>query len=206
MADQAQLRQKLIEVVADLQVVIAAMEPPPANTAPVPGGHGPICWGAKVSKDFRDSVLWIEGQLGLKANYLMACMAFETGLTFSPSKRNPASSATGLIQFMDATAAGLGTTTAKLAAMSPVRQLAYVYKYFKAFRGIDNWDLADTYMAILLPSMIGIPLDAKMRWSDKAYLVNKGLDLDKNGNITKREAVARVQALYTLGMQPENMA
>lgn len=206
MADQAQLRQKLIEVVADLQVVIAAMEPPPANPAPVPGGHGPICWGAKVSKDFRDSVLWIEGNGGPKANFLMPCMAFETGLTFSPSKRNPASSATGLIQFMDATAKGLGTTTAKLAAMSPVRQLAYVYRYFKRFNGIEHWDLADTYMAILLPSMIGEPLDTSMKWPSKAYAVNKGLDLDKNGNITKREAVNRVLTLYTLGMQPENMA
>lgn len=205
--NSAALRKQLIEVVADLQVVIASLEPPAVNPTPEPGKPGPICWGAKVSADFRASVLWIEGELKLPANFLMPCMAFETGLTFSPSKKNPKSSATGLIQFMEATAKGLGTTTAALAKKTAVQQLAYVYKYFRAFgKDLSKWDLADTYMAILLPSMIGKSLDSKMSWSNQAYAVNKGLDLDKNGQITKREAVAKVYALYKLGMQPENMA
>lgn len=203
------VRQHAIDLIASLTQFVASLpapqpKPPEERQA---GAPGPICWGAKVSSDFRASVLWIEGQLGLKANFLMPCMAFETGLTFSPSKKNPASSATGLIQFMDATAAQLKTTTAALALMSPVQQLGYVYKYFKAFGGdLSAWDLADTYMAILLPNMIGEPLDAEMKWSSRAYAANKGLDLDKDGNITKREAVKRVFDLYKLGMQPENMA
>lgn len=201
------LREQLIEIVADLQVVIASLEPPPPSTQPIEGQPGPICFGAKVSKDFRDSVLWIEGQLGLKANFLMPCIAFETGLTFSPSIKNKNSSATGLIQFMNATAKQLNTTTAKLAAMSAVQQLAYVYRYFKAFgSNLADWTLEDVYMAILLPTMIGRGLDEKMRWSDDAYAVNRGLDLDKNGVITKREATEKIRALYALGMRKENMA
>ena len=200
-------RERLIECIAELQAVVASLEPPKPNPAPVAGTAGPICWGAKVSKEFRESVLWIEGELKLKANFLMPCMGFETGLTFSASKRNPASSATGLIQFMDATAKGLGTTTKALAEMSTVKQLSYVYKYFKAFgNDLSAWDLADTYMAILLPSMIGKPLDAAMNWTSGAYAVNKGLDADKNKVVTKREAYNRVKALYDLGMQPQNMA
>ena len=207
MADNAQLRQQLIEIVASLQTAIASLAPPTPNPIPVPGAPGPICWGAKVSADFRASVLWIEGELKLKANYLMACMAFETGLTFSPSKRNPASSATGLIQFMSYTAEKLGTTTTKLAQMSAVRQLAYVYRYFKGCgTDLSSWDLADTYMAILLPSMIGKPLDTAMNWNEAAYKVNRGLDLDHSGMVTKREAYNKVKALYDLGMRPENMA
>lgn len=43
------------------------------------------------------------------------------------------SGATGLIQFMPATAQGMGTTTAALAAMSAVQQLDYVQRYFKPY-------------------------------------------------------------------------
>jgi hypothetical protein len=201
------IRNQLIEVRTDLDASInrltqlLAAEPAEDQVGPK------LVWGAKVSADFRASVRWIEKELGLNANYLMACMAFETGVTFSPSKRNPASSASGLIQFMRATAIGLGTTVEALRQMTAVRQLAYVYKYFKAFgKDLSGWDLADTYMAILLPSMIGKPLDAPMNWSSGAYQVNKGLDADRSGVVTKREAYEKVRAMFVLGSQPENMA
>lgn len=201
------IRQQLINIQAELTVAIAALPAPVVNPQPVPGGFGPICWGAKVSKDFRDSVLWIEGKLKVKANYLMPCMGFETGLTFSPSVKNPGSSATGLIQFMDATAYDLGVTTAQLAGMTAVRQLAFVYKYLERFGSdLSHWSLEDTYMSILLPSMIGHPDTEPMNWPSKAYAANRGLDVDKNGVVTKAEATKRVKELYDLGMRPENMA
>src|SRR3546814_4426455 len=65
-------------------------------------------------------------RLGTKPEYLMAVMSFETGGSFSPAQANNAGSgATGLIQFMPNTAAGLGTSTAALAQMSSVEQLQY---------------------------------------------------------------------------------
>jgi len=199
-----ELRQKLIETVAAINAAIAELAEEPSSSDPQ---SRQICWGAKVSKDFRDSVLWIEKELGLKADFLMTCMAFETGLTFSPSIKNPGSSATGLIQFMEATAKALGTTTLALKQMSAVRQLSYVYKYFKGYEGnFAAWSLEDVYMSILLPAMIGKPLDEKMRWSNQAYMANKGLDADKNGVITKREATEKIRSLYQLGMKKENMA
>lgn len=210
MTDLVAVRNQLIEVRADLDSAINALSLVEA-AAPVPSPvEAPVrrlVWGARVSADFRSSVLWIESQLKLNADNLMACMAFETGVTFSPSKRNPASTATGLIQFMRATALNLGTTTEALAKMTAVRQLAFVYKYFKGF-GSDHsdWDLADTYMAILLPSMLGKPLDSPMNWSQSAHNVNKGLDKDRSGWVTKREAYQKVKDMYDLGSQPENMA
>lgn len=210
MTDLVAVRNQLIEVRADLDSAINALSVVEVM-APVPGSvEAPtrrLVWGARVSADFRSSVLWIESQLKLNADNLMACMAFETGVTFSPSKRNPASTATGLIQFMRATALNLGTTTEALAKMTAVRQLAFVYKYFKPFGSdLSRWDLADTYMAILLPSMIGKSLDSPMAWSPGAYAVNKGLDTDKDGRVTKREAYKKVLAMHVLGSQPENMA
>src|SRR3546814_174031 len=68
-------------------------------------GRRPIAWGAKVSQEFRDRIWWIAEELGLNPDDLMACIAWESGETFSPSIKNMAGSgATGLIQFMPTTA------------------------------------------------------------------------------------------------------
>lgn len=166
-----------------------------------------LAWGAKVSADFRVKVLAVCASLGWDAHYaswLMACMHFESGGTFSPSIRNAAGSgATGLIQFMPRTAEGLGTTTDKLAAMTAVEQLDVVAAYFKPYaRRIAS--LSDMYMAILLPSAIGKPDDAVLFSSGAAYRQNAALDADSDGKITKAEAAQRVQARLETGLLPEN--
>lgn len=176
-----------------------------------------IAWGARVSPKFKAGVLWIEQQLGLNADKLMTCMAFETGQTFSPSIRNPASSATGLIQFMDATIidmvkhypqlANLARTTKELAKLPALTQLTFVYYYFKPYSAVHDlsrWSLEDCYMAILLPVMIGKSLDAPMEWSSRAYAANRGLDVNKDGRITKREATTYVRKLFVEGNEAEN--
>lgn len=163
-----------------------------------------LAWGARVSAEFRRRVLAIAAGIGIDPSWLMACMAFETGRTFSPSVRNPASSATGLIQFMAATARDLGTTTDALAAMTAEAQLDYVARYFAPYRGKLR-SLSDVYMAILWPAAVGKPDDAVL-WDadDRAYLVNRGLDLDKDGAVTKGEAAGKVAALLAEGLRPEN--
>ena len=166
-----------------------------------------ICWGRKVDSGFKAGVLWIEEQLGLSADNLMACMAFETGGTFSSTIRNAAgSSAIGLIQFMATTAEALGTTTEKLGKMTPLQQLSFVYKYFAAFgKDLSHWGLEDTYMAILYPKAIGKDLDYAMFVSGLAYSQNAGLDKNKDRKVTKGEASAAVQRQYALGIQAENL-
>ncbi|TGR96389.1 lytic transglycosylase, partial [Mesorhizobium sp. M2E.F.Ca.ET.209.01.1.1] len=107
----------------------------------------------------------------------MAAMAFETGETFAPDKRNPSSGATGLIQFMRLTADGLGTSLEALAQMSQVQQLGYVEKYLAPYAGRFN-SLSDMYMSILYPAAIGKP-EANVLFSagTKAYSQNSGLDV-----------------------------
>jgi hypothetical protein len=164
-----------------------------------------LSWGAKVDDKFKAGVLWIEQQLGLNADLLMNCMAFETGQTFNPAERNRAgSSGTGLIQFMRSTALGLGTTVEDLAKMTAVQQLSYVYKYFRKFGAdLSSWEQADVYMAILYPAAIGKSLDWQMPWKpgSLAYKQNKGLDLNKDQRITKAEAAAGVFRMAKLGLQ-----
>ena len=170
----------------------------------------PLAWGRRVAPAFRDRVSAIADGLGCAANDMMACIAWESGRTFSPSVRNGAGSgAVGLIQFMPQTAALLHTTTEKLAAMSAVDQLAYVDLYFRPWRGRLH-NLGDLYCAILWPSGVGQPDDhvlfAAGGARPKLYLQNKGLDLDHNGAVTRGEVTAKVSALLAEGLLPANAA
>lgn len=171
-----------------------------------------MAWGRKVSETFRDRVWWIGDELTriqgslFDVNWLMACMAFETGERFTASVKNPKSSATGLIQFMDATAKDLGTTTAKLAKMTAEDQLNYVFKYFEKMikaRGPIR-SLEDCYMAILWPAAMGKPTEYKL-WvkGSNTYAVNAGLDTNKDHVVTKAEAAAKVTEKLIKGLQPE---
>lgn len=164
-----------------------------------------LAWGKKVDAEFRDKVFSICDSFGWKhethASWLMSCMAFESGETFSPSIKNAAGSgATGLIQFMPSTAKGLGISTAELAAMSAVDQLDYVQKYFRPYASRIG-TLSDMYMAILMPKFVGQPEDSVMFLDPKiSYRQNAGLDANHDGKITKAEAASKVRARFDKGM------
>lgn len=167
-------------------------------------------WGAKVDDAFIDKLFEICERMGWGpdlADDLMGCMAFESARTFSPSIKNQAgSSGRGLIQFMEATARDLGTTTDALARMTAVDQLEYVYAYFTKYRWHERVRcLEDMYMAILMPKYISSPLGTVL-FNDgtKAYTQNRGLDADQDGRITKAEAAAKVRAVYLEGFKAGN--
>jgi hypothetical protein len=162
-----------------------------------------LAWGLKVSHEFRCRVFVLCERLGMNPDFLMACMAWETGETFDPGIRNKAGSgATGLIQFMPATAKALGTTTDRLARMSAVEQLDYVEAYFRPYRGRLQ-TLSDHYMAILWPAAIGKPESAALwdaRTRPTTYRQNAGLDVNRDRIITKDEAASKVQAKLEKGL------
>ena len=87
------IRDGFAKSLADLDILLA--EAPPAVVVP---GVTPLAWGAKVSPLFRERIRTTGRDFNLDPNWLMACMAFETGRTFSPSVKNPGSTATGLIR------------------------------------------------------------------------------------------------------------
>lgn len=167
-----------------------------------------LAWGNAVPPEFRRKVIAISQGFGWPddgPSWLMACIAFESGGTFSPSIRNAAGSgATGLIQFMPNTAIGLGTTTDQLAAMTALEQLDYVKAYFKPYASRIK-SLTDMYMAILLPKAVGMPDDFKLFSEGAGYRQNAGLDANNDGTITKIEAAGRVQATLWKGMQDPNV-
>lgn len=162
-----------------------------------------IAWGAKVSPAFKRKVMEITARLDISADFLMSCMAFESGETFSPSIRNAAGSgAVGLIQLMPKTAKALHTSTAALAAMSAESQLAFVERYFRPYKGRIR-TIEDIYMTILFPRAIGRDEGYTLFSGDtKAYRQNKGLDADGDLRVNKYEAAAAVRAKYKKGLRP----
>jgi hypothetical protein len=178
-----------------------------------------IIYRDRVSARFAEALVAMCGRLGVNPDYMMACMAFETGGTFDPGitngdvvvwtdgepggdyrlRRRPGSSGTGLIQFMARTARGLGTTTGALAQMTATEQLAWVEKYFRPHAGKLR-SPEDVYMAILCPRAVGRPLGTVIYTDSNAYRANIGLDANEDGAITKREASRPVRRLYEQGL------
>ncbi|GAA1161624.1 peptidoglycan-binding domain-containing protein [Nocardioides aquiterrae] len=146
---------------------------------------------ANVTPEFLRGVEGVAQRVGARPEHLLAAMSFETGGTFAADVRNPHSSATGLIQFMDTTARGLGTTTADLARMTPTEQLTYVERYFEPFRGRLG-DLESVYTSILSghPHAAGETLFSQ---GSAAYAANAPLDFDHDGRITTDEATSAVR-------------
>lgn len=138
-----------------------------------------------VSKLFTDKVEVIASDLpATDPNWLMFLMGFETGNTFSPSIKNPNSSATGLIQFLESTAQDLGTSTAELRLMSAEQQLDYVYKYLaKKNKKFSSYH--DLYLAIIYPAAIGQPDTYEL--DPVSSLANLGFDINNNKRVSVGE-------------------
>jgi hypothetical protein len=152
------------------------------------------------SSTFDSKVKDVAKSVGADPEHLMKVMKFETGGTLDSKTKNPGSSATGLIQFTGKTAQALTGADTKAAAlkilsdMTPTQQLDYVQKYLKPFKGKIN-NVEDLYMAVLYPKAIGKGSEyALFKKGTEAYFKNKGLDLNKDGVITKIEAAQRMQA------------
>jgi len=143
---------------------------------------------------FIDKLNEICGELDINPVHLLAVMKFETGGTFSPTAKNPGSSAVGLIQFVESTAKGLDTTTSILSGMTAIQQLEYVKKYYVDIKehhpNFDGQDLGDVAMAVIWPNAVGENDDYVLfsRGSD-AYSKNSDLDVNNDGKVIKAEYV-----------------
>lgn len=188
---------------ADVDTINAIMYPVKAAIST------PLAWGNRVSLEFREKARRIAVGLGVDPSDLMSCMAWESGRTFKPDVKNMAGSgATGLIQFMPTTAKGLGTSVEALAGMTAVQQLDWVEKYFQPWKGKLR-DLGDLYMAILWPKAVGQPLEYVLWDQDSrptTYRQNAGLDVNKDGEITKAECCTKLFAMKAEGLRPENVS
>lgn len=174
-------------------------------------------WSKLVPPEFTQKVILgctKRGYPAMAAHWLMGCMAFESGRTFSPSKQNNGgSNYFGLIQFGDMAAKDLDTTLAKLKAMTQLEQLDYVFKYFDMWqkRGKRYTQLEDFYLTIFYPAAVGRKADETLfrrdstdRMEAKSFLQNNGFDKNKDSVITIGEICSTVYDIYYTGMDPTN--
>ena len=142
----------------------------------------------QVSSPFAAKVRQIASRLGVPPDYLMAVMWSESRL--DPAATNPEGGATGLIQFMPATAAGLGTSCEALREMSALDQLDYVERFFRPYAPRCH-TFGDFYMACFFPAAIGkeddYVLQTRKLSAERIARQNPAFDTDRDGRITAGE-------------------
>lgn len=170
------------------------------TTSPIPASPNGYKPPEEVTNDtaFMGKVNSVSTDLGINPNDLLRVIEFETAKSFSPSVRPYAkdgkriSSAVGLIQFLESTAEGLGTTTEALSNMTAAEQMDFVGKYLAPFKGkIKNF--GDVYMAVHWPAAVGKD-EAYVMYEkgSKEYTANKSLDTNGDGTVTRGESIASV--------------
>lgn len=166
----------------------------------------------KVSSEFIAKVKDVSRRLNINPNWLMAIIHFESAGSFSPSCRNKLGY-TGLIQFGKSASKRIGTTTDKLAKMTAVQQLEYVYKYYRPYkRNLNSY--VDLYLATLFPVSVGKPddfvLQARGLPASKVAKSNPIFDYNKNNEITvgevRRKMLSRIPTNWHHEFKPTNVS
>lgn len=149
-----------------------------------------VTGNANVTPEFLRQMEGVAQRVGARPEDLMAVMSKESSL--DPAAKNPISTASGLIQFMERTARGMGTTTADLRGMSALEQLPYVERYLAPHRGhIGN--LEGLYTSILYGTPTDDPSRVLFTKGTDAFHGNRWYDLDGDGRITAGEATTSVR-------------
>jgi hypothetical protein len=146
--------------------------------------------------DFQQKLQKVASALGTTPEALLAVIKHESG--GKPYAVNPYSGATGLIQFMPATAQRLGTNVQDLKQMDAVQQLDFVYKYYK-MTGVGDGSVGDLYVATFMPKYLGYPPNTVLGqrgaggFAGQVYDQNKVLDRNQDGQITIADIKSSVQ-------------
>lgn len=175
-------------------------------TAPSYQGGGNMIAAKGINNfnlDKAASIARVARNIGVNPNDLAAVISFETGGTFSPSAKNPLSSATGLIQFMKGSGGTkgkyYGMSREKFGSLSFDEQMNYVEKYFKdrdkRFRAGNEGKntVADVYTAVTGYGYKDVPKYNKKGNRIDPYFLNRVWDSNKDGYISKGEMVRNPQ-------------
>lgn len=168
-------------------------------------------WSKSVSPEFINRIYELAEERGYDkewCHWLMSCMHFETGGTFSSTIQNGAGAYYfGLIQFGTAAAKDLGTTVEELIKLTPVEQLSWVFSYFDLWRarGKKYVQLEDLYLTIFYPAAVGKNADTVI-FNDGSvgFRQNNGFDFNKDGSITVGEICNRIYKVHFDGLLPIN--
>lgn len=112
---------------------------------------------------------------------------------------NKVSNAVGLIQFVGSTARGLGTDSYRIKKMSYKEQFDLVEKYLLNVKNQYNVNLNNPYtlyLAVFNPSWLNKLETSKL--PDKFMRGNENLDMNKDGELSKKEFLQKEKINYTM--------
>lgn len=153
---------------------------------------------AMSDTSFTEAAEQVAANLNIPVNWMYAVMQNESN--FDPSIPNQLyvqqgrgeDAAVGLIQFMPATATGLGTSTEELAGMDRTEQLVYVERYLEQYADkIQSPE--DVYIATFYPRALGeddsFVMGSEVNTSRIAAIArdNPPFDINEDGRITLGE-------------------
>lgn len=150
----------------------------------------------KLGSGFSAKCEQVAGYLGCNVNDLLAMMYSESGL--QPTARNKSSNAIGLIQFMPSTLRGNGYSTEQVASMSAVQQLDVVADIFMKAKTMAGYGANEQIDGGTLYAINWLPAYAKrdtIATRGGSYY-SSGLDMDKNGAVTKGDLTERLRRKY----------
>lgn len=157
----------------------------------VPAGATSKATGSwKDDTEFLAEVNNYAKSMGFKAEDLLAVMASESGL--DPTARNPKGTATGLIQFTEATAKSIGTSTSELSQMTRAQQMKYVAAFFKSVGLSTGATGGEMYAKVFLPARSKLDILTRRGEKEGYYESNSGLDIGNKGYISRDDLQQRV--------------
>jgi len=170
------------------------------------GGEGTGAMGGAAAGDWKNDTEFLNNvnkyakEKGIKASDLLSVMAAESRI--DPTSVNKVSGATGLIQFMPDTARGLGTSTEELRKMSRSQQFEFVKKHLDQAGLKSGSSGGEIYAKVFLPGRKG---EVLTKQGENYYEANKGLDVDKSGDISVTD-LEKVSQLNKKRFNIEDMA
>jgi hypothetical protein len=154
----------------------------------------------------------VSQKFNIDAGDLLGMMQSESGI--NPAALNSSGGASGLIQFMPATAKNLGTTTQAIRGMSRAQQMPLVEKYFDMVGLPRGASAGQLYTSVFLPAfvkkpsnyVIAAPGGTEKNPSGSWYKQNKGLDVNNDGQITISDLTDRVSKMrQQIGLGPSKV-
>lgn len=149
----------------------------------------------KISQASIQKVIEVSDKLGILSDWLLAVMYFESKL--NPQAINQVSGSVGLIQFTrDKSGVNYKTINGKKYLLSDLQKMSFsaqmdvVYEYLKPFKSKMS-SFEDVYLTVFFPLAVGKFESYVLKTSSlSANLIasqNKIFDLNKDGQITKKE-------------------
>ena len=145
----------------------------------------------KKDAAFVKEVERVSSKYGFSPGALIGLMQSESGI--NPQARNNSGGATGLIQFMPATARALGTSTDALYRMNRAQQMKYVDAFFSPYAsGLKGASAGKLYAYVFLPGRAGRQSGVLTENPENYYTHNRGLDMNRDGRITISDLDRRI--------------